>query len=274
VCPGAHRYRFHLELPKGGYRFLLAARKRIKSATSTYVISTSADDLSRHSRHCVAKLRSNLLGTAFTVVTSGGGSNCSSTGSSRPASGVAGARPATQPHQQQLAVSRAGVAVPQQQQQQQQQQQHLARQRSSGGTAVGQRSGRERDGSNAWQQQQQPGDAPAASAAHGGAKCELGAVLYETNVLGTRGPRRMSAAVPAADASGASLWLPAAGAAQDSIADRLRCVCVCVCVCVWLCARHITPDSRPVTVAAPPTLVYTRARPLPRVSALPCVRAL
>ena len=33
------------------------------------------------------------------------------------------------------------------------------------------------------------------------ARCELGAVLYQYNVLGTRGPRKMTAIVPQASAT-------------------------------------------------------------------------
>nr|CAD7573305.1 unnamed protein product [Timema californicum] len=47
--------------------FLLAGRKRKKSATSNYLISTDPTDLSRGGESFVGKLRSNLLGTHFTV---------------------------------------------------------------------------------------------------------------------------------------------------------------------------------------------------------------
>lgn len=47
--------------------FLLAGRKRKKSATSNYLISTDPTDLSRGGESYVGKLRSNLLGTHFTV---------------------------------------------------------------------------------------------------------------------------------------------------------------------------------------------------------------
>lgn len=48
-------------------KFLLAARK-VRRATSTdYIISLNADDMSRGSNSYVGKLRSNFLGTKFTV---------------------------------------------------------------------------------------------------------------------------------------------------------------------------------------------------------------
>lgn len=51
--------------------FLLAGRKRKKSATSNYLISTDPTDLSRGGESYVGKLRSNLLGTQFTVYDNG-----------------------------------------------------------------------------------------------------------------------------------------------------------------------------------------------------------
>uniref|UniRef100_UPI003AAB008F tubby-related protein 1 n=1 Tax=Centroberyx gerrardi TaxID=166262 RepID=UPI003AAB008F len=94
--------------------FLLAGRKRKKSTTSNYLISIDATDLSRGGEHFVGKLRSNLLGTKFTVFDSG------------------------------LNPDRAL-----------------------------------RDLSNARQ--------------------ELAAVIYETNVLGLKGPRRMTVVIPGMD---------------------------------------------------------------------------
>ncbi|XP_046279351.1 tubby-related protein 3 isoform X4 [Marmota monax] len=47
--------------------FLLAGRKRKKSKTSNYLISTDATDLSREGESYIGKLRSNLMGTKFTV---------------------------------------------------------------------------------------------------------------------------------------------------------------------------------------------------------------
>lgn len=51
--------------------FLLAGRKRKKSTTSNYLISTDPTDLSRGGESFVGKLRSNLLGTQFTVYNNG-----------------------------------------------------------------------------------------------------------------------------------------------------------------------------------------------------------
>lgn len=51
--------------------FLLAGRKRKKSTTSNYLISTDPTDLSRGGEAYVGKLRSNLLGTQFTVYDNG-----------------------------------------------------------------------------------------------------------------------------------------------------------------------------------------------------------
>ncbi|KAL1460062.1 hypothetical protein WDU94_012001 [Cyamophila willieti] len=56
---------------EGEVVFLLAGRKRKKSATSNYLISTDPTDLSRKGESFVGKLRSNLLGTQFTVFDNG-----------------------------------------------------------------------------------------------------------------------------------------------------------------------------------------------------------
>ncbi|XP_035225841.1 protein king tubby 1-like isoform X2 [Stegodyphus dumicola] len=64
-------YFLHLERQDGRKVFLLAARKRKKSATSNYLISTDPTDLSRGGESFVGKLRSNLLGTIFTVYDAG-----------------------------------------------------------------------------------------------------------------------------------------------------------------------------------------------------------
>ncbi|CAB3404508.1 unnamed protein product [Caenorhabditis bovis] len=47
--------------------FLLAARKRKKSTTANYLISTDPTNLAREGDHFIAKVRSNALGTQFTV---------------------------------------------------------------------------------------------------------------------------------------------------------------------------------------------------------------
>ncbi|CAG9865342.1 unnamed protein product [Phyllotreta striolata] len=64
-------YYLHLEKDYGKKVFLLAARKRKKSATSNYLISTDPTDLSRNAESFVGKLRSNLIGTHFTVYDNG-----------------------------------------------------------------------------------------------------------------------------------------------------------------------------------------------------------
>lgn len=64
-------YFLHLEKDYGKKVFLLAARKRKKSATSNYLISTDPTDLSRGAESYVGKLRSNLIGTQFTVYDNG-----------------------------------------------------------------------------------------------------------------------------------------------------------------------------------------------------------
>ncbi|XP_010764825.1 tubby-related protein 1 [Notothenia coriiceps] len=58
-------YYFHLDNEKK--TFLLAGRKRKKCATSNYLISIDSTDLSRGGENFVGKLRSNLMGTKFTV---------------------------------------------------------------------------------------------------------------------------------------------------------------------------------------------------------------
>ncbi|XP_034948546.1 protein king tubby [Chelonus insularis] len=64
-------YFLHLERDYGKKVFLLAGRKRKKSTTSNYLISTDPTDLSRGADSYVGKLRSNLLGTQFTVYDNG-----------------------------------------------------------------------------------------------------------------------------------------------------------------------------------------------------------
>lgn len=64
-------YFLHLEREDGKKVFLLAGRKRKKSATSNYIISTDATDLSRGGESFIAKLRSNIFGTQFTLYDDG-----------------------------------------------------------------------------------------------------------------------------------------------------------------------------------------------------------
>ncbi|XP_052557641.1 tubby-related protein 3 isoform X3 [Tympanuchus pallidicinctus] len=60
-------YYMHLEKDNNRKMFLLAGRKRKKSKTSNYVISVDPTDLSREGESFIGKLRSNLMGTKFTV---------------------------------------------------------------------------------------------------------------------------------------------------------------------------------------------------------------
>uniref|UniRef100_A0A8C9SQZ5 Tubby-like protein n=1 Tax=Scleropages formosus TaxID=113540 RepID=A0A8C9SQZ5_SCLFO len=64
-------YFMHMEKEDGRRVFLLAGRKRKKSKTSNYLISVDATDLSREGESFVGKLRSNLMGTRFTVYDNG-----------------------------------------------------------------------------------------------------------------------------------------------------------------------------------------------------------
>jgi len=56
---------------KDGDQFLLAARKRKKKKSSNYVISLDRDDLGRHTGSFFGKLRSNFIGTEFTLYDKG-----------------------------------------------------------------------------------------------------------------------------------------------------------------------------------------------------------
>ncbi|XP_062838094.1 tubby-related protein 3 isoform X1 [Anolis carolinensis] len=60
-------YYMHLEREDDRKVFLLAGRKRKKSKTSNYLISIDPTDLSREGGSFIGKLRSNLMGTKFTV---------------------------------------------------------------------------------------------------------------------------------------------------------------------------------------------------------------
>ena len=60
-----------MEREDGRKVFLLAGRKRKKSATSNYLMSTDPTDLSRGGDAFVGKLRSNMLGTQFTIFDGG-----------------------------------------------------------------------------------------------------------------------------------------------------------------------------------------------------------
>ena len=60
-----------MERDDGKKVFLLAGRKRKKSATSNYLMTTDPTDLSRAGDSFVGKLRSNVMGTQFTIFDSG-----------------------------------------------------------------------------------------------------------------------------------------------------------------------------------------------------------
>ncbi|TRY89661.1 hypothetical protein DNTS_021531 [Danionella cerebrum] len=58
---------YYLHLDNDKKVFLLGGRKRKKSTTSNYLISIDPTDLSRGGENFVGKLRSNMMGTKFTV---------------------------------------------------------------------------------------------------------------------------------------------------------------------------------------------------------------
>ncbi|CAF1104377.1 unnamed protein product [Rotaria sordida] len=65
-------YYMHAERPGDGKKFfILAGRKRRRSTTSNYLISTDPTDLSRDGEKFIGKLRANMLGTNFTVYDQG-----------------------------------------------------------------------------------------------------------------------------------------------------------------------------------------------------------
>ncbi|CAG5908399.1 unnamed protein product [Menidia menidia] len=64
-------YYLHMEKEDGKRVFLMAGRKRKKCKTSNYLISTDPTDLSRDTTSYIGKLRSNVLGTKFTVYDGG-----------------------------------------------------------------------------------------------------------------------------------------------------------------------------------------------------------
>ncbi|XP_003961503.3 tubby protein homolog [Takifugu rubripes] len=64
-------YYLHLEKEDGKRVFLMAGRKRKKCKTSNYLISTDPTNLSRDTSCYIGKLRSNVLGTKFTVYNGG-----------------------------------------------------------------------------------------------------------------------------------------------------------------------------------------------------------
>ncbi|XP_032357675.1 tubby protein homolog isoform X2 [Etheostoma spectabile] len=64
-------YYLHMEKEDGNRVFLMAGRKRKKCKTSNYLISTDPTNLSRDTNCYIGKLRSNVLGTKFTVYDGG-----------------------------------------------------------------------------------------------------------------------------------------------------------------------------------------------------------
>ncbi|KAK9965542.1 hypothetical protein ABG768_004629 [Culter alburnus] len=64
-------YYLHMEKEDGKRVFLMAGRKRKKCKTSNYLISIDPTDLSRDTDSYIGKLRSNVLGTKFTVYDNG-----------------------------------------------------------------------------------------------------------------------------------------------------------------------------------------------------------
>ncbi|KAJ8264595.1 hypothetical protein GJAV_G00151100, partial [Gymnothorax javanicus] len=60
-------YYLHMEKEDGKKVFLMAGRKRKKSKTSNYLISVDPTNLARDANCFIGKLRSNVLGTKFTV---------------------------------------------------------------------------------------------------------------------------------------------------------------------------------------------------------------
>ncbi|XP_032898090.1 tubby-related protein 1-like [Amblyraja radiata] len=64
-------YYLHLDANENKKVFLLAGRKRKKCKTSNYLISIDPTDLSRGGENFIGKLRSNLMGTKFTVFDNG-----------------------------------------------------------------------------------------------------------------------------------------------------------------------------------------------------------
>lgn len=64
-------YYLHLEREGQKKVFLLAGRKRKKTKTSAYLISTDPTELTKKSESFVAKVRSNMMGTRFTSYDNG-----------------------------------------------------------------------------------------------------------------------------------------------------------------------------------------------------------
>ncbi|XP_069313016.1 tubby-related protein 2 [Eulemur rufifrons] len=131
-------YYLFLEAADGRKHLLLAGRKRKRSKTSNYLISVDPTDLSRNGSFFVGKLRSNVLGTKFTIFDNG-----------------------VNPNRQNFFLHTAQI------------------------------------------------------------RQELGAVCYETNILGCQGPRKMTVIIPAVDSQNERIICQPQNA-QESILNRFQ----------------------------------------------------
>ncbi|CAO2632883.1 Tubby-related protein 2 [Lemmus lemmus] len=64
-------YYLYLEADDGVAHFLLAGRRRKRSKTSNYLISLDPKDMSRNGNNFIGKVRSNFLGTKYTIFDNG-----------------------------------------------------------------------------------------------------------------------------------------------------------------------------------------------------------
>ncbi|KAI9014152.1 hypothetical protein DFJ74DRAFT_681522 [Hyaloraphidium curvatum] len=64
-------YEMYIEEPDDTRTFVLAARKRKKSKSSNYIITTSRITSAKRKEDVVAKVRSNFVGTVFTIYDNG-----------------------------------------------------------------------------------------------------------------------------------------------------------------------------------------------------------
>ncbi|KAJ8775451.1 hypothetical protein J1605_016301 [Eschrichtius robustus] len=131
-------YYLYLEAADGRKYFLLAGRKRKRSKTSNYLVSLDPTDLSRDGDNFVGKVRSNVLGTKFTIFDNG-----------------------VNPERKNFVPETARIRE------------------------------------------------------------ELGAVCYETNVLGFRGPRKMTVIIPGIDAQNQRISVQPQNE-QESLLSRLQ----------------------------------------------------
>ncbi|TKC53829.1 hypothetical protein EI555_018579, partial [Monodon monoceros] len=131
-------YYLYLEAADGRKHFLLAGRKRKRSKTSNYLVSLDPTDLSRDGENFVGKVRSNVLGTKFTIFDNG-----------------------VNPERKNFVPETARIRE------------------------------------------------------------ELGAVCYETNILGFRGPRKMTVIIPGIDAQNQRISVQPQNE-QESLLSRLQ----------------------------------------------------